>query len=156
VQLFELLDPNLIFLDVPGDTREKVLKNIVAAISERSDVIQDPDAFYREVLEREKLGSTGIGEGVAIPHARTDAVRALVLTFARTAKPVDFAAEDKQPVRLIFLLAVPVHGLKSYLMTLARISRVVRKESVRKRLLDASSPDEIIQIIRGAEMEVEA
>ena len=156
MQLFELLNPDLIFLDVPGKTRDEVLKNIVEAISKKSTVIQNPEAFYREVLERERLGSTGIGEGVAIPHARTDAVKALVLTFARTRGPINFGAEDKQPVRLIFLLAVPVRGLKSYLMTLARISRVVRKESVRQRLLNAATPEEVIQIIRETETEVDA
>ena len=154
--LFDVVNPDLIFLDVPGNNRENVLKNIVAALAEKSDAIKDPEIFYREVLEREKLGSTGIGEGVAIPHARTDAVRALVLTFARTAEPIDFAAEDKQPVRLIFLLAVPVRGLKSYLMTLARISRVVRKASVRQQLLEASDARQIIQIIHKAETAVDA
>ncbi len=156
MQLYELLDPNLIFLDVPGKSRDEVLKNIVDEISKKSTAIQNPEAFYQEVLERERLGSTGIGEGVAIPHARTDAVRQLLLTFARTHDAVDFAAEDKRPVRLIFLLAVPIRGLKSYLLTLARISRVVRKESVRQKLLEAATPQKVIQIIHEAETEVEA
>ncbi len=156
MQLFELLNPELIFLDVPGKTREEILKNIVEELSRKSDQIENPELFYQEVLEREKLGSTGIGEGVAIPHARTDAVKELILVFARTREPIDFAAEDKRPVRLLFLLAVPVKGLKSYLMTLARISRVVRKESVRTNLLKASSQEEVMRIIQKAETETNA
>jgi len=149
-----MLSKDMIFLDIPGKTKEDVIRELVNRIAQKKMVLKDSDQFFEEVLERERLGSTGIGEGVAIPHARTDNVEKIIIVFARTMKPVDFNSDDKRPVRLLFMIAVPVRGLKSYLNTLAKISRIVRQEKVRRMLLEASSPDDVIRVIQMAENEI--
>lgn len=154
MEISEMLSIEMIFLDVPGKTKEDVLRALIDRIIEKKEVFKDPDEFYEEVLERERLGSTGIGEGVAIPHARTDNVNEMIIVFARTANPINFNSDDKRPVRLLFMIAVPVRGLKSYLTTLAKISRIVRQEKVRQMLLKAASPDEVITVIQKAEKEI--
>jgi len=153
VEISEMLSNEMIFLDIPGKTKEAVIRNLINRVTEKKAVFRDPNAFYEEVLERERLGSTGIGEGVAIPHSRTDNVKDMIIVFARTANPINFNSDDKRPVRLLFMIAVPVRGLKSYLTTLAKISRIVRQEKVRQMLLKAVSPDEVISIIQRAEKE---
>jgi len=149
-----MLSPDMIFLDIPGKTKEEVIRELVNRITEKKAVLKNPDQFYEEVLERERLGSTGIGEGVAIPHARTDNVGKMIVVFARTRDAIDFNSDDKRPVRLLFMIAVPVRGLKSYLTTLAKISRIVRQEKVRRMLLEASSPEDVIRVIQMAEKEI--
>jgi len=154
LEISGMLSKDMIFLDIPGKTKEDVIRELVNRIAQKKMVLKDSDQFFEEVLERERLGSTGIGEGVAIPHARTDNVEKIIIVFARTMKPVDFNSDDKRPVRLLFMIAVPVRGLKSYLTTLAKISRIVRQEKVRRMLLEASSPDDVIRVIQMAENEI--
>ena len=154
MEISGMLSKDMIFLDIPGKTKEDVIRELVNRIAQKKMVLKDSDQFFEEVLERERLGSTGIGEGVAIPHARTDNVEKIIIVFARTMKPVDFNSDDKRPVRLLFMIAVPVRGLKSYLNTLAKISRIVRQEKVRRMLLEASSPDDVIRVIQMAENEI--
>lgn len=154
MEISEMLSKEMVFLDIPGKTKEDVIRELVNRIARKKAVLKDADKFYEEVLERERLGSTGIGEGVAIPHARTDNVEKMIVVFARTAEPINFKSDDRRPVQLLFMIAVPVRGLKSYLTTLAKISRIVRQEKVRRMLLEASSPDDVIHVIQMVEKEI--
>ena len=105
----------------------------------------------KEVLEREKLRGTGIGDEFAIPHARTEQVKNILIAFARTKNPINFEAIDGQNVHFIFLLAVPIKELKTYLTTLAMISRLIKGERVRSILLHSNNNQEIINAIKNHE-----
>ena len=101
--------------------------------------------------EREQVLSTGIGGGVAIPHAKTDAVPSLRIAAGRTAAGVDFDALDGEPVRICFLLVGPESEAGAHVKALSRIARVVRRESVRERLTGALDVDEFLRVLDQAE-----
>jgi len=99
------------------------------------------------LLNREKLGSTGIGDGIAIPHGKLDGLGELVLAFGRSTGGIDFQAMDGRPVYLFFLLMAPENSEGVYLKALAKISRMLKDASFRKRLMDADSSAEIYRIV---------
>ncbi len=154
MRLSDLMSENLIFLDIPGNNRKEVITNIINKMAENTHEIKHPEKFIQQVLDRERLGSTGIGDEVAIPHARTDLVDRIIISFARSEKPVDFEALDGLPVRYIFLMAVPIKELRSYLATLAVISRLVKNKTVREVMRTAKTSSELLNGIREAEKEL--
>jgi len=131
-------------------------KDILSAIEELTDLIAkvsniDKRRLVNDLMEREKLGSTGIGKGIAIPHVRTDALEEVVVAFGRSKKGIDFNALDDKPVHLFFLIAAPEDYQNEYLNTLARISRLLKEEQFREQLLKAKSIEEIIVLFREKE-----
>lgn len=151
IQISSFMTDELIFLDIPGKNREEVLISIVDRMVANCSGIQDGEVFKREVLEREKLGGTGIGDEFAIPHARTKQVTEMLIAFARTRNPIDFEAIDGQRVRYIFLIAVPLSELKIYLTTLAAISRLVKNERVRAVFRQARTGSELLKTLQEIE-----
>jgi len=109
----------------------------------------DPDRLLQVLLEREALQSTGIGEGVAIPHGKLPGLGDLVASFARSRKGLDFDSIDGQPTQLFFLLVVPEHSGGAHLKALARISRFFRDASYRQKLVEAESLDEVFAAIEA-------
>ena len=107
----------------------------------------DPRDVFDTLLEREKLGSTGIGRGVAIPHGRVEGLDRLFGLFARLDKPIAFDASDEQPVDLIFLLLAPEGSGADHLKALARIARLLRDEGGAARLRDARDPNDIYELL---------
>jgi fructose-specific phosphotransferase system IIA component len=132
-------------------------KEKIAAIKELVDhmvankYVNDGEAFLNALANRENLESTGIGDGIAIPHARTDAVGSLILAFARSLNGVDFSAIDGKPSHLIFLIASPKDMKSEYILALAKLSRLLRKQDVRDKLKSAETPEEILDIIKNNE-----
>ena len=108
-------------------------------------------SFLKDVFEREKVGTTGIGDGIAIPHARTDAVSEFVIAFGKSTKGVEFQSLDSKPVKLVFLMGAPKQNINGYLMILARLTRLLKKFEFRKSLMEASDAKEIIEIFRKTE-----
>ena len=105
------------------------------------------DLFIKDVFAREEIQTTAIGNNVAIPHARTEAIDDFCLIFGRTNTGIDFNAIDKKPVKLIFLMGTPKKkALQNYLQILACLTRVLEKESVREKLINVSSVEQIIDI----------
>jgi len=138
-----------VYLDVDAADKAALLERAATLLAQRSaapvgDVLQS-------LLQREQLGSTGLGHGVAIPHARTPSLSALTLVAGLTAQPIDYGALDGMPVRLFFLLAGPETMAASQVRALARIARVVRREYVRDRLLEAGTSEAFCQVVRDAE-----
>ena len=111
----------------------------------------DLDEVAEAVLERERHLSTGVGYGVALPHAKTSAVESTEVMFAVLPAPIDFDSFDKEPVRLVFLLVGPPGASRQHIQVLGRVSRILNDESVRNQLLEAKSPDDIIEIFDSAE-----
>lgn len=133
-------------LDIKSEEKVAVIKELTQILIDKN-IIADPEAFFDAVLKRENMESTGIGLGVAIPHARTGAVKNIAVVFGRSPKGVDFSSLDGQPSNLIFLIAAPEDKKTEYIMTLARLSKLLRKSEARTRLLNAQNPQEVIQTV---------
>jgi nitrogen PTS system EIIA component len=132
--------------DLTGETKEVVLSELVSALKQEG-LIQDAGEAVRVILEREKLGSTGIGEGVAIPHGKMKGLDTILCAFGRSRKGVQFGAVDHQPVHIFFLLLAPEETTGLHLKMLSRISRILRDASFRKKLMESMDADQLYKDI---------
>ncbi|GAB5534661.1 MAG: PTS sugar transporter subunit IIA [Rubricoccaceae bacterium] len=148
--LTSLLAPERISVGLAMASKDEVLAEM-ARMASTSAAVSDPDLLLRDVLAREARMSTGVGNGLALPHARTQAATESLLTLATLASPIDYAALDEQPVRLVVMLAGPEADRVAHLHILGRVSRVLSDAVVRSRIEDASSSDEVLAAIRSAE-----
>jgi len=149
----DLLRDDLINLNMAAGDKVKALEELADLISEK-EKISDREKFIKSIMAREGLESTGIGRGVAIPHARTDTVERTVIALGRSREGVDFASLDGKPAHLIFLIVSPERDKSLYIKTLARISRLVRRDEFRRDLLRANSKEEVIALVRRNEEEL--
>ncbi|MEO0092747.1 MAG: PTS sugar transporter subunit IIA [candidate division WOR-3 bacterium] len=145
-KISELLAPSAIVLDLKAKEKIEAIKELANVLIEQG-IVNDTDEFFSAILRRENLESTGIGFGVAIPHARTKAVKDIVLAFGRSRNGVDFSSLDGKPSHLIFLIAAPDEKKSEYIITLARLSKILRNEAIRVQLNRAKSAEEVITII---------
>jgi fructose-specific phosphotransferase system IIA component len=150
VLLTELLSVERIRIPLRAQTKDELLDELVGVCADYND-IEDRDDVLRAVREREAVLSTGIGHGVAIPHGKSAAVAELRMAAGRTAEPLDFDALDGEPVSLFFLLVGPESAAGPHIKALSRISRLVRQDEVRQRLLAARSAEEFLQALQEAE-----
>ncbi|HEV2130378.1 MAG TPA: PTS sugar transporter subunit IIA [Longimicrobiaceae bacterium] len=148
--LSELLTPDRIKIPLTSGTKGEILDELVDVVG-RTSAVNDLAAVLRAVREREEVLSTGIGNGVAIPHGKSAGVGELLLAAGVTPEPVDFEALDGRPVSLFFLLVGPESAAGQHVKALSRISRLLRRDSFRERLAVSSSPDEFYAVIREAE-----
>jgi mannitol/fructose-specific phosphotransferase system IIA component (Ntr-type) len=150
LQLADLLTIERIRIPLESDSKDELLRELVSVVTE-GDGIGDRDVVLQAVRDREAILSTGIGHGVAIPHGKSAAVSELRMAAGLTAAPVDFDALDGQPVQLLFLLVGPESAAGPHIKALSRISRLVRREDVRERLVRAGSAREFLDALREAE-----
>lgn len=148
--LTDLLTPEWIKIPLQAREKDALLRELVEVVT-RNDRLEDSEEVLRAVREREAVLSTGIGNAVAIPHGKSAAVPDLRLAAGRTAEPVDFDALDGQPVSLFFLLVGPESAAGAHIKALSRISRLIRKDSVREQLIRAQTPEEFYEALRQAE-----
>jgi PTS system fructose-specific IIC component len=149
-KLSALLVQDAIVLDLKAQEKIGVIRELAQLLIERA-LVTDPEEFYAAIFKRENLESTGIGHGVAIPHARTKAVKQLVLAFGRSNAGVDFNSLDGKPCFDIFLIASPEDKKSEYIATLARLSKFLRRDEVRSDLARAQNAEQVIEIIRRYE-----
>jgi PTS system nitrogen regulatory IIA component len=123
-----------------------VLEEMVAQFQRGPETFSEPE-MVRVLLEREKLGSTGIGEGIAIPHGKLEGLEGMIVAFGRSPEGIDFEAMDGKPVHLFFMLMAPENSTGQHLKVLARISRMLKDGDFRQQLLDAGSVDQLYRII---------
>jgi PTS system nitrogen regulatory IIA component len=134
-------------LDVAAETKSGVLEEMSQALAGAVPSI-DSERLLAVLVEREALQSTGIGEGVAIPHGKLPGLDGLVAGFARSRTGIDFDSIDGQPTELFFLLVVPEHaGGRQHLKALARISRFCRNGDFRKKLMEATGLESVLAVI---------
>ena len=145
MKLSAFTDRKLVNLNVSSGTKEEVIGRMTDLLS-RSKKVTDADAFLNDVLAREELVSTGVGYGVAFPHAKSKAVRDVVFAFGRTTAAVDFGALDGNPVRLVFLIGAPKEQEPSrlYLNLMAHMSFLMKDEGNRGLLLSTDSVDDVL------------
>jgi PTS system nitrogen regulatory IIA component len=142
-----LLQPEDILPDLAVETKDQALLALAVKLEERHPGMNRAEV-YRVLQEREKLGSTGIGDGVAIPHGKLKQAKDLALVFGRSRKGVDFDALDGRKVHIFFLLIAPEEAFGIHLKMLGRISRILKDPAVRKGLLEAPDVTEIHRIIQ--------
>ncbi len=150
MRITDILTEQFVRTNVPGTTKDEIL-NAVIDIAATSEKVLDKGKLRDAIFEREKIMSTGVGSGFAIPHGKTDAVTDIVGAFAITAHPIDYKSLDEQPVRIIFLLIGRESMVGPHIKLLSRISRLMNKEDFRKKLLGAQSPAEVLEIFKQEE-----
>lgn len=146
MKLSEILDINSIKIPLQGKDKREVIEEMVDLLVEAGKV-GGRERALAAILEREGLMSTGVGAGVALPHARSKGVKELVAAFGRTAVEIDYQALDGQPVQLIFMLLAPENNRGIHLKALSRISRMLSHENFRDFLLKAKTPVEVMEAI---------
>ena len=145
-KISELLPRSAIVLNLQSKEKFQVINELVRPLVATGAIAEESE-FVSAIVRRENMESTGIGLGVAIPHARTKAVSSIVLAFGRSDAGVDFNSLDGKPSHLIFLIAAPEEQKTEYIMTLARLSKLLRKDEVRIGLNKAGSPDDVLNVI---------
>jgi PTS system nitrogen regulatory IIA component len=146
MKIMDILVKDAVILNLGVRTKRGVLGEMAAALAKVEPQIE-ADRLLEVLLEREALQSTGIGEGVAIPHGKLAGLDRLVASFAHSSEGVEFESIDGQPTYHFFLLVVPEHSGGQYLKALARISRFFRDPAFRQRLSDAETLEEVIRAI---------
>jgi nitrogen PTS system EIIA component len=153
MKVLDYLPEEVIEADLKSDTKIGVLKELVQLLFNNHQV-KDTNKALEVLLEREKLGSTGIGDGVAIPHAKYNDIKTLVAAFGRSREGVNFESLDNKPAHLFFLFLAPENSATLHLKILARISRLLKKTSFREALMQAEGGKEIFQAIADEEKDI--
>ncbi|MBA7705065.1 PTS system fructose-specific EIIABC component [subsurface metagenome] len=154
MRLSDFVNKRLIVLSLQAKGKKETLEELADLLT-RQRIIPNKERLVKVLLERESLGSTGVGNGIAIPHAKTDLVKKIIIAFAKSDKGIDFDSLDKKPVYLVFLIIAPEEAHETYLRVLARISRLLHEERIRNGLRAAQSPRQVINLIRKEEKEAE-
>lgn len=149
MQLTDLLTSDRVRIPLRAETKDALLRELVTMVAGNG---VDPEEILRAVRERESVLSTGIGHGVAIPHGKSAAIPELRMAAGRTDAPVDFDALDGRPVELFFLLVGPESAAGPHIKALSRISRIVRRDDVRERLIHAQDAAAFLSALKEAEL----
>ncbi|MEZ5483955.1 MAG: PTS IIA-like nitrogen regulatory protein PtsN [Lysobacteraceae bacterium] len=146
MHLIDLLAPSRVRVGVSVTSKKRLLETLARLLADGHD-----EAFERQIFDslcgREKLGSTGLGQGIAIPHGRTAGLGTAIGTVVRLAEPVDFGASDGQPVDLLFALAVPEHFTDQHLQLLSQLAEMFSDSSFTARLRASASADELLGLL---------
>lgn len=145
MRILDVLDKAAVLPDLAGREKRGVLEEISAAMAPA--VGSDAERIVQVLLEREKRGSTGIGDGIAMPHGKVRGLNRLHVGFGRSREGVEFEAMDGRPTKLFFVLLAQEGSVGDHLKMLARISRLLKDEDVRRRLIEAETAEEILTII---------
>ena len=148
MEFADLLKPEAVIPQLKADSKKQALQGLAAFASELTGA--EERTIFKVLLERERLGTTGVGNGIAIPHGKIDDVKELCGMFARLDTPVDFDAIDDQPVDLVFMLLAPQSSGVDHLKALAWISRLLRDLTVCEKLRTCADREAIIQLINGS------
>ena len=149
MQLSEFLDFDAIKPSLPAGNKRALLQQLAQIAAARLDA--DPGEILLSVTERERLGSTGFGHGVAIPHGKIEGLSRIYCLFARLAEPVDYKSIDGQRVDLVFLLLSPPDAGAEHLKALASVSRVTRHAPTLEKMRGARSRDALAAVLLGAD-----
>lgn len=136
--------------ELKGSTKEELINELINLFKGDKNV-NDIEGVRKAVLEREKIMSTGVGKGFAIPHAKTDSVNEIIAGFGKLKTPVDFNSLDKEPVNLIMLLVAKESQVGPHIKLLSRISRMVNNDEFRAALLNAETESEILSVFEEEE-----
>lgn len=150
MKISDYLKKEFCIMNLKAKNKEEAIREIAVCLA-ADGKIKDKEQFISDILERESLGSTGIGHKVAIPHSRTDVIEGFAIGFGRSVEGIDFKALDGDKVNLIFVMGANPQELNLYLRLLAELSRLLMENSFRRELLSVNTADEIIEIIKKYE-----
>ncbi|MBI5808988.1 MAG: PTS sugar transporter subunit IIA [Ignavibacteriales bacterium] len=150
MKICEILKVERIIPSMKSTDKESAIKELVYSFQDDPRV-KDIDAVYQAVIEREKIMSTGVGKGFAIPHAKTNAVNEIIAAFGRLEQPIDFQSLDDQPVKLIFLLVGKENLVGPHIKLLSRLSRMMNLDEFRENLANATTAEEIYSLFENEE-----
>ena len=149
MKLTDILKPKQILPDMKSRGKRAVLEELCQALTAAGHADLDQSKLLDVLVERERLGSTGIGDGIAIPHGKLTEVDDILLSFGRSQAGVDFDSLDGKPAHLFFLVVAPEKSAGVHLKALARISRLLKSSAVRQDLMDAKDADDIYAIVQS-------
>lgn len=150
MRILDFLNKDAIELNLKATTKKEVIEELVE-ILDKKGLLLDKKVVIDSLFEREELGSTGIGQGIAIPHSKTKGVKELIGVLGISKKGVDFDSLDGEPVYIFFLLLTPEGAAGLMLKALAKVSNFLKNKFYRKRILEANTKEEIINIIEEEE-----
>jgi mannitol/fructose-specific phosphotransferase system IIA component (Ntr-type) len=150
MKLSKFCSEDLITFSLKSSDKEGTLGELVELAS-RSNLVKNSGELLRDVKDREDLVTTGVGYGVAFPHAKTRATKGIVIAFGRSDKGIDFDAMDHKPVHLFFLIAAPEDAIGAHLNVMARLSYIMKSEENRKKMMSVTSPGELLAMIDTVE-----
>ena len=146
MRLRDILSESSILISLKSDTKKAVLEEMVSVLHEQG-LVADKQKMLEVLLARESLGSTGIGQGIAIPHGKSSVAKQLVAACGISKNGVDFDALDDDKVYVIFLLAAPEDQASQHLKALARVSALLKDKYFRKALMNAETPQDVLRIL---------
>ncbi|MFV8835883.1 PTS IIA-like nitrogen regulatory protein PtsN [Aquisalimonas sp.] len=150
IKIADLITPERIACDIQVTSKKRGLELLSDMVAD-SDSALPANAIFDKLISREKLGSTGLGHGVALPHARMDGNDSATAAFIRTSEAIDFDAFDNEPVDLLFALVVPEHFTDEHLQILARLAEMFSDQPLCRRLRDARDADAVYELLRDWE-----
>ena len=150
MKITDFLDPRAVTLNLQSTDKEGVLHELVNLLAQSKD-LGDKKAVVKSLIDRENLGSTGIGQGIAIPHGKTDKVKELCACLGISQKGVNFDSLDGEPVYIFFLLVAPKDSAGPHLKALARVSRLLRDSYFCQLIRNAKSDKDVYQLIAAEE-----
>lgn len=146
MKLSKFSDENLVSFGIQATTKEEAIEELVE-LAASSNMVKDAERLLIDVKEREELVTTGVGYGVAFPHAKTRSVKGIVIVFGRSEQGIEFDAMDHKPVNLFFLIAAPEDAIGQHLNVMARLSYLMKSAENRQTLLDAGSPGDVLALM---------
>jgi len=146
MKITEMLKREFVLEELKGTNKEEALAEL-SGVFKKVGLVMDPEEMLKILLARESLGSTGIGDGVAIPHGKMAGLKEMVVSFGRSREGIDFEAMDHSPVHLFFLLMAPENSAGLHLKVLAKISRMLKDPVFRKKLMEAKLHDDLFAVI---------
>lgn len=145
VRLADLITQDRV-VELKGGGKDDVLKEMVEVLA-RAPEVGDKAAFYRAILDRESILSTGIGLGIAVPHAKISAIKNVVAALGKTKKGIPYGALDDQPVHIVVMIGANDSQQSDYIRALARVTLLLKNEKIRKAVIDAAGPEEVYDIL---------
>ena len=146
MKIDEILKKESVIADLVGKNKLEVIQEMTSCLKQ-NNIIKDDQALFTTLMEREKLGSTGIGENVAIPHGKSDELTQIITVFARSLGGVDFESLDQKPVHFVCMVIAPAHSTGQHLKALAKISRLFKNQALREGILKAEDSNAIYSIL---------
>lgn len=150
MKLSKFCSEDLISFELKSKDKDSVLAELVQ-LAAKSSLVKDADSLLGDIKEREELVTTGVGYGVAFPHAKTTATKGIVIAFGRSGAGIDFDAMDHKPVHLFFMIAAPEDAIGAHLNVMARLSYIMKSEDNRKKMMMVTSPGELLQMLDTVE-----
>ncbi len=149
MKIMDFLNDKAIEGNLVSTNKKEVVRELVELLIRAKEIkTKDKEKIVKVLLERESLGSTGIGQGIAIPHGKTEAVRRIVAAFGLSRQGIKFASLDGEAVHLFFLILAPADSVGAHLKALARISRLLKNKNFRQVLKEAKNEEELLNIIK--------